>query len=308
MMRIVLELLIEAEKKGMEMASSNGLIQDLFPLISCYTAYYPEQCLVACTKYSTCFKCCIKATGLGNLESAEAWTVSWTTSIISEAQNYSEAGKGTPVTKSRQFHTQCILHDIASTIYRPFWTGFPLCNIHQTIIPAILHQLYQGVFKHLVDWCQKALGAGHLDARIRTLPPSYGVRHFKNGISVPSQISGGERKNMAKILLDCLIRVMPKEGILAIAALLDFIYIAQYSAHNPTTLDYLDDALRCFYQNWDYFIKIGVWEDFNIPKFHSLLHYITSTKLFGTTNNYNTELFECHHIDFVKEGWRASNQ
>ena len=307
-MRVVLEPLIEAGKKGVEMASSDGSIRDVFPLISCYAADYPEQCLVACTKYGTCSKCRVKATGLGNLEPAEARTATWTTSIIREARNYSEAAKGTPVTKSRQFHTQCMSHDVAGTVYRPFWTGFPLCDIHQAIVPDVLHQLYQGVFKHLVGWCQKALGATRLDARIRALPPSYGVRHFKNGISVLSQISGGEQKNMAKILLGCLIGVMPKDGVLAVAALLDFIYIAQYSAHNPTTLGYLDDALRRFHQNRDYFIKIGVREDFNIPKFHSLLHYITSIKLFGTTDNYNTELFERLHIDFAKEGWRASNQ
>ncbi|KAE9395471.1 hypothetical protein BT96DRAFT_942383 [Gymnopus androsaceus JB14] len=27
-----------------------------------------------------------------------------------------------------------------------------------------------------------------------------------------------------------------------------------------------------------------------------------------TTDNYNMELFECLHIDFAKEGWRASNK
>ncbi|PPQ73776.1 hypothetical protein CVT26_011510, partial [Gymnopilus dilepis] len=40
---------------------------------------------------------------------------------------------------------------------------------------------------------------------------------------------------------------------------------------------------------------------------HSLHHYIESIKLFGTTDNYNTEFFERLHIDFTKLGWRASN-
>jgi hypothetical protein len=48
-------------------------------------------------------------------------------------------------------------------------------------------------------------------------------------------------------------------------------------------------------------------DDLNIPKFHSLDHYIQSIKLLGTTDNYNMEAFEHLHIDFAKEGWWASN-
>jgi hypothetical protein len=51
-----------------------------------------------------------------------------------------------------------------------------------------------------------------------------------------------------------------------------------------------------------------VRKDFKIPKFHAMLHYVESIRLFGTTDNYNTETFERLHIDFTKEGWRASNR
>ena len=30
-------------------------------------------------------------------------------------------------------------------------------------------------------------------------------------------------------------------------------------------------------------------------------------KMYGTTDNYNTKVFERLHIDLAKEGWRASN-
>ena len=113
---------------------------------------------------------------------------------------------------------------------------------------------------------------------------------------------------MAKVLLGCLVGCMPLKGIAAVTALLDFIYIAQYSTHDSITLGYLQDALDRFHQSRDYFITTLVREDFNIPKFHSLLHYIESIENFGTTDNYNTEMFERLHIDFAKEGWRASNQ
>jgi hypothetical protein len=39
-----------------------------------------------------------------------------------------------------------------------------------------------------------------------------------------------------------------------------------------------------------------------------MLHYIPDIQTFGTTDNYNTEMFERLHIDFAKKGWRASNK
>jgi hypothetical protein len=39
-----------------------------------------------------------------------------------------------------------------------------------------------------------------------------------------------------------------------------------------------------------------------------LLHYVESICLFGSTDNYNSEMFECLHIDFAKHGWQASNK
>jgi hypothetical protein len=136
----------------------------------------------------------------------------------------------------------------------------------------------------------------------------FGLRKFKNGISCLSQISGPECKDMAKILLGCLIGKMPTYGIQAITALLDFIYLAQYPTHDTITLGYLQDALDLFHKYCHYFIDTLVQKDFNIPKFHSLLHYIEAIELFRTTDNYNTEIFECLHIDFAKEGWCTSNQ
>ena len=53
---------------------------------------------------------------------------------------------------------------------------------------------------------------------------------------------------------------------------------------------------------------LGVHESLNIPKFHSLQHYVEAIRFFGTTDNYNTEMFEHLHIDFAKKGWRASNK
>jgi len=144
------------------------------------------------------------------------------------------------------------------------------------------------------------------DARVQSLPAAYGVRLFKEGISKLSQVTGPERKSIAKILIACLVGKIPSQGITAARSLLDFIHLAQYPSHDGRTLRYMQEVLDSWHANRVYFKNIC--SNFNIPKFHSLLHYIPSIKKTGTTDNANTEMFERLHIDFAKDGWRASNK
>ena len=56
------------------------------------------------------------------------------------------------------------------------------------------------------------------------------------------------------------------------------------------------------------FIREGVHEHFNIPKIHQMLHYIEAICSHGSADGYNTEASERLHIDYAKEGYRASNK
>ncbi|KAG1745419.1 uncharacterized protein EDB91DRAFT_1021809, partial [Suillus paluster] len=113
---------------------------------------------------------------------------------------------------------------------------------------------------------------------------------------------------MARILLGCLVGKVPRRVVLAYRSLLDFIYLAQYPTHNDHTLGYLQDALDTFHKHKSMLIELGIRDHFNIPKIHSLTHYINSIRMFGATDNYNTEAFECLHIDFAKDAWRVTNK
>ena len=112
---------------------------------------------------------------------------------------------------------------------------------------------------------------------------------------------------MARILLCCLVGRIPNNVMLTFRALLDFIYLAQYPTHDDTTLKYMKDALELFHKHKDVLVELGIREHMNIPKLHSFLHYVDSIKNLGTTDNYNTEMFERLHIDCAKKAWRAMN-
>ncbi|KAF5349741.1 hypothetical protein D9757_014553 [Collybiopsis confluens] len=304
-MAVVLEPLKAAghpKEGGIEMIGGDGAMRKVYPLLATYVADYPEQCLITCTKYGTCPKCRRKATELELPIPGEPRTQQWTTAIISAARK-SMHGKG-----DNRIHALTMEEDVAGGDFDPFWMGFPLTDIHRCITPDVLHQLYLDVLKYLVLWAQQVVGEEELDKRIQALPAAHGVRHFGKGISTLSQASGTEYKHIARILLACLTGKMDPKGIIAVRSILHFINLAQYPSHDQETLEYMKIALNTWHQNRSYFILHGLRQHFNIPKFHSLLHYVDSIRWLGTTDNFNTEYFERLHIDFAKEGWRASNK
>ncbi|KAJ3718883.1 hypothetical protein C8R42DRAFT_674752 [Lentinula raphanica] len=155
-----------------------------------------------------------------------------------------------------------MVEDIVGGNFDPFWVGFPLVDIHLCIAPDVLHQIYQGIFKYLVGWVQKVVGEEELDERIRQLPPTPGVRHFPKGISGLAQMTGTERKHIARILLGCLVGKMEPKGITACCSLLHFIQLApqllaQYPSHDKETLQYMQNGLDTWHKYRDYFIDKG---------------------------------------------------
>ena len=299
-MTVLFEPLKEAGIKGVEMTSGDGVVRIVHPVLAAYVADYPEQCLVTCSKYGTCPKCMAGATNLDDDTKFPRRTHKTTMDAM--------ASSSESTSSCTAYLKACNAKNVNGTVLKPFWDGLPYTNIHLSQTPDVLHQLYQGVLKHLLEWCQTLMTEQELDRRIRCLPLAIGVRHFKNGISALSQISGSERKNMGKILLGCIVDELDSRAVTACRVILDFKHVAQYPTHDNITLGYMDTALDTWRQNKSYFIDVGIRTDFNIPKFHSLTHYVEMIRLFGTTNNYNTEMFEHLHIDFSKKGWRASNQ
>lgn len=67
-LRIILEPLKEAGRTGIEIIGGDGLVRLVFPIIACYVADYPEQCLVSCSKYGTCPKCKARADQLAEVQ------------------------------------------------------------------------------------------------------------------------------------------------------------------------------------------------------------------------------------------------
>lgn len=49
------------------------------------------------------------------------------------------------------------------------------CGMHLSITSDMLHQLYQGVVKHMVDWCSSFMDKAEFDFRVHALPLCFGL-------------------------------------------------------------------------------------------------------------------------------------
>ena len=84
-LKMILEPLVEAGKNGVEMADGKGYIRKVHPILACYVADYPEQCLISTVKYGTCPKCHTSTHEFGNGKLGKARTAQETLSIIDAA-------------------------------------------------------------------------------------------------------------------------------------------------------------------------------------------------------------------------------
>ena len=290
------------ETGPIEMLSGDGISYRAFPIFTCFVGDYPEQVLVSGCKTGDCPRCPAKRLELGDLE--EDYEYRDLAEILEALAVFEKdpAGYGTACSKAG-----------IKPIVHPFWQKLPYSDIYLGITPDVLHQLYQGMMKHLVSWITAAFGEKDLDIRCQCLPPNHNIRVFSKGITSLSRVTGKEHADMCRILLGLVVDLKLPSGtstiplIRAIHSLLDFLYLARYPLHTSKTLQLLDQSLEQFHENKHIFVDLGIRRDFNLPKLHSLVHYVDSIKLFGTTDNYNTEYTERLHIDLAKDAYWATN-
>ncbi len=260
-MTTILDPLVHAGREGIPMTCGDGKIRRIFPILAAYIADHPEQCLIACCKENRCPRCLVPPKERGGTTAYPLRSHAATADFL---RSYGE-GQDVP-----EYDEQGL-----RPVFEPFWAALPHTDIFACISPDILHQLHKGIIKyHLLKWCQSLVGEKELDKLFMALPRSHGLRHFTRGVSIISQWTGAKAKELEKVLAGLMVGQVPSRTLRAIRALLDFVYYAQYQCHSDTTLAHMKAALDNFHAYKDEFQVHGVRKHFNIPKLHSLVHYI----------------------------------
>ena len=268
-MKSLLEPIKGYGETGIAMLGGDGIWHRCHPIFAVFVGDYPEQVLVTCTFNDRCPKCLIRHEELGDYSRFPP-------------RDYDEALETFRLADGdvKVFNAACGEADL-KPVFHPFWEKLPLVDVFLSITPDILHQLLQGVMKHLISWLTSpgAFGTAKIDARCRSLPPNQHITTFVKGISILSRVTGLEHKQMCKIILGLIMDLsLPSGGdtariIRTARALLDFLYLTQLPSHTSDTLLRLEESLARFHDNKDVFIDLGVRKQFYYPKVHSLLHY-----------------------------------
>jgi hypothetical protein len=90
-------------------------------------------------------------------------------------------------------------------------------------------------------------------------------------------------------------------------AFLEFCYIARRDVITEDHLAELQTALARFHQYRNIYIETGVRSNFLLPRQHSMMHYHSLIRKFGSPNGLCTSITESKHIRAIKEPWRRSN-
>ncbi|KAJ6533903.1 hypothetical protein DFH09DRAFT_932549 [Mycena vulgaris] len=295
-MKVMLEPLKVAGRDGVQMDCADGFVRKMFPILSAYIADYPEQCLVACCQENACPRCLVHPKKRGE-------------PVDSTLRNPDETLRVLLAQSRGDFPVKFVDQNLRPM--NPFWADLPHCDIFSCMTPDILHELHNGLFgDHVVSWATAATTGtdDEIDNRFRAMTPHPTLRHFKKGISLTSQWTGTERKNMEKVFLGVLAKTTDLAVQRVVAGVIDFIYYAHFETHSDESLAKLDAAWDAFHNDKSIFVDLEIRKHFDINKLHKIKHYVTSIRSRGTADGFNTENTERLHIDLAKTSYKASNK
>ena len=154
-MQCILAPLRTAGTEGINMRSGDGAVRRCHPLFACFVGDYPEQVLATGVKTTECPNCDVPSDELGLAADISNCQPRDLVAVLDALCTLDEGGLA--------FVHACMNAGIKPIIH-PFWEGLPFVNIFESITPDVLHQLYQGLVKHLLNWLSDACGSAELDA------------------------------------------------------------------------------------------------------------------------------------------------
>ena len=140
-------------RDGINLINGDGAVRWCYPILAAYVGDYPEQLLVSIVKFGNCPICPAPC------EDMEDWD-----NILEPHNTGGIITALNSVTQGATKFTKACADEGIKPVQCVFWRDLPFINIYSSIMPNILHQLFQGILKHLILWICMACGDAEVDA------------------------------------------------------------------------------------------------------------------------------------------------
>ncbi|KAI5838892.1 hypothetical protein DFP73DRAFT_599509 [Morchella snyderi] len=231
---VVLEPLLHFDQSaGILMGCSDGYERRCWPILAAWLADHVENCNLLSTKFNMCLKCEIPVNKLGEYQAVPHKIYAW------------DQGEYRRMDEKRELKTLAKWFEKRGLrpLYNPFW-DLPFVQAYELYKPEMLHVIYLGILKHLMQWLEDFLQEfDRLDGfnLIWTKMPPYPGFARRQNPTKPNP-SDSQAEPFSK-------------DFQCVGALIDWGLVAQYRSHNELTLDLLDGYLRAFHRMKDIFMK-----------------------------------------------------
>jgi hypothetical protein len=207
-----------------------------------------------------------------------------------------------------------------------YWASLPHADLSVFLCSDILHQLHKFFLDHPFKWLQTLVGEEEMDKRISAVQHLVSLKHFTGGVSMISQWTGAEHRELQKIIIACCAGALniTTRAMKVIRSIVDIIYLAQYVSHSDKTIGYLLDTITVFHKNKSELVdlqsklisrglggpdrkKLGLPTYFRIPKIEVLHNLVPCIHLLSSLMQFTTEITEKLHGPVVKDPFCHGN-
>ena len=256
---LVLTPLQYVSQEGMVMDCADGKTRLCFPILSAWIADHTEHTSLHGIGSKSCPKCQVPCNKLGGFPWEVYEVCDYT--IYEEKARELESGEAA---NAREYFRQ-----VGVKIGRNVFTGLHRVNPSDLHKPDLLHNIYLGLFKHMMQWVEGFLKKHKrqqaFDDAWKEIPPYPGFSVPKKAYREVTQWQGKEMRNLSRCISAVLASALRNPdssqhhdfqiALKCVSALVDFSLMAQYRSHTPDTLSYMERYLLTFHQTKDIFLE-----------------------------------------------------
>jgi hypothetical protein len=266
---IVLKGLVEPGKNGVTLDCADGQRRHCFPILCAWIADHMEHVLLQNLKNNACPQCEVPLKRLGDPPREPGEVTPYSSR---NHRRYQQLAKEYQDTGNEKLVEKLAEKGVKSLI-NAFWI-LPRIDPSQLPKPDLLHTVYLGILKHLMEWVQDFLKKHD---RLNSFDEVWSAMGSYPGFTVPkkayrevSQWQGKEMRNLGRIVLAAFTTALRaptdaqrqpfRAAIRCVTAVIDFHLLAQYKTHTETTLKYMHESLKAFHE------EKSIFQEFRVGK------------------------------------------